>query len=610
MKKLLKKKGLALASIMLVMLVLSLLAVSVVGLTTNQYRYSLKKQNDTLAMQAALTGLDAAEKALDRELTSPSEVKNWDLLAPGSSLVPRTRVGEKSLYYKIDIMESSPDTCSVITTSTLENSGGSIDKQKRLKATFKKNCFLYAAYGCAKDDVGVALKDDSIIRGDVGSSRTSGKAVAIGQDTSPVTADVTSVSVSTTTHVQLQQNSPTSNTHVNVNQTTTTFVNSSDGDLLASNLQQNSTSMSTPYKPPSASSMLSMSVSQSMTVEEFVPPIKISQNTSISVTSPLSVFANAITTYSLSVLNKPNKKELSLKTDEPAAALTRQILAPQDYFGNSAEEIKGDMASRGGHGSSSSSGWSGPPIQYPPQPASTPSPASTPTPSPSFTPTSSDMLYTTSQHWSISNDQSSSEDQSKIVGDIYLTPAGQVERLIGGSINSLEGSENKTYLDKLTGKTIPVPAYLEPAGSSTTSAIPDTLTGGTYIYDTFEATGRTITIDASKGPIILYVRQSFIMDNSKINFTTSGTACDPRNLIVYASPSCSVSIKNGSRCSLLMAAPSTDIDVQGGVKGSSLVVGSLLGNKVNCSASVIEYPKGRLKDMRDRALLVSWEELP
>ncbi|MDQ7823535.1 MAG: hypothetical protein RDV48_12120 [Candidatus Eremiobacteraeota bacterium] len=703
MQKFWKKKGLALASIMLVMLVLSLLAVSVVGLTTNQYRYSLKKQSDTLTMQAALAGLNAAEKELDREATWPLSVRNWDQLAPNSNLVGWTRVGEKNLSYRVDLVDSTADTCTVISTARLEGPGGSIDKEKKVKATFKKNCFLYAAYGNTKNDAGVTALYNSKIIGDIGSSRTSAAAtgkvdsVIIGHQAEEE-SEVTHVAVNTSTMVNMLQESPSSATQVNVSQTTSTTINSSGGGFLA---QQNQTYTSLSKPPPSSSSpsaMLSLSLSTSMTTQNFVPPITINQSTSLNVSSPLNPFSYANTTYSLNF----NKKEVPLKADEPAM-LSRgghgggwgggggggggliiyvqfNVMSPNKYnynsssnssnynynYNNNNVNVNLSVNSSNNYQSQSQSQSQTTVVSTPHTPTVTPTqqtpfavstphtptvtptqqtpigqtptqqtpigqtPAATPAPQSSLSSTDQgDLLYSSSsatpstssssnylppnkpfsytawyntmQTWSINNG-SFLDDTSQIIGDIYVTPHGNVEMI---ATEGHYGAINNIYVDKLTNWKVPVPSYNEPVGLTATSAIADTITGGTYLYDSFDATGRTITIDASKGPVILYVRQRFSLSGSTINFA-SGAPCDPRNLIVYCSSYCSVSIKDESKCSLLLAAPSTDIDVQ----GKSYVVGSLLGNKVKCHASVIEYPKGRLKDMRDRALLVAWEELP
>ncbi|MDQ7823534.1 MAG: hypothetical protein RDV48_12115 [Candidatus Eremiobacteraeota bacterium] len=662
MQKFWKKKGLALASIMVVMLVLSLLAVSVVGLTTNQYRYSLKKQNETLTMQAALAGLDAAEKALDRDPLLPDKVNNWDQLAPNSNLVGWTRVGEKNLSYRVDLVDSTADTCTVISTARLEGPRGSIDKEKKVKATFKKNCFLYAAYGNGKNAPGVTAEYNSKIIGDVGSSRAdtanAGKkvnAVTIGQLASDETSNtVTQVAVTTNTQVQLQQSPSTSTPQVSVNQMTSTVVNSSGGGSSASQMSENSTQFSTSSKPPpsaSPSALLSISLSQSMTLNNFVPPIKISQSTSINISNTLNPISFATTSYSLSQnkreldlearssrchssSSKPNSNSVSVSYSCLSVSVT--FMKPPAYYSPlsyywapppkpqvtipqvkppqvttpqvTMPQVKPPQVTTP---QVTSPQVTSPQVTSPqataPEGETEPQSSISPSTGPSAyltqqTPFDYSAWYTTMQSWSINGESAAMTDTSQIIGEIYVTPDGEVKQ--EASEGHL-GTINRTYVEKLTSWIIPVPRYQEPDGLAVSSAVPGTIKSGSYVYDTFEVTGSTITIDASKGPIILYVRSKFALSGSTINFA-SGTPCDPRNLIVYCSSYCSVSIKDQSKCSLLLAASSADIDVQ----GKSYVIGSLLGNKVKCTASVIEYPKGRLKDMRDRALLVAWEELP
>lgn len=69
-------RGIALPTVLILLAIIMLMGISVTGLTTMQSRYSLKRNSEIIAKQAALAGINEALYLLDKN-QEWSDVSNW-----------------------------------------------------------------------------------------------------------------------------------------------------------------------------------------------------------------------------------------------------------------------------------------------------------------------------------------------------------------------------------------------------------------------------------------------------------------------------------------------------------------------------------------------------
>jgi hypothetical protein len=179
------RKGIALPSVLLVMVVLLMLAIAIFSLSTMQQRNSLRLRNEILSRQTAMTGLSVLEKELVRA------GNDWQAL--NIDAVKRGYVEKNNCFYEIAVDEIGPFQCKATVSGFQE--GGPPGRRERLcekalRVTYRKNVFEFTAVGgCYNEDTGefgVIIEDGSQVKGDIASFKpaTSNKGVQIKDERS------------------------------------------------------------------------------------------------------------------------------------------------------------------------------------------------------------------------------------------------------------------------------------------------------------------------------------------------------------------------------------------------------------------------------------------
>lgn len=155
------RRGIALISIVLVMSVMTLLAITFVATTTAQSRFSMNRQNNTVLRQTALIGINEMQKLMGTEDFKYRWHKADKWTKNGTKPIERF-VPENNSYYRIVVNsnECRPDWCIVTSEAYFNKDAGTglpIPPIKRISVTFKKNCFQYAALGTSQGDLGVKI---------------------------------------------------------------------------------------------------------------------------------------------------------------------------------------------------------------------------------------------------------------------------------------------------------------------------------------------------------------------------------------------------------------------------------------------------------------------
>lgn len=169
-------RGMALAAILVIMMIILLLAVSLVAMTTNQARYSLKRSNEAVTMQAALAGLNELEYALAPiddwggqpsdlfekilENLQPQYTEDADRPGPGGPepLTIEWPMRNIGCYYSVTILSDNytQTHCEVLCRGYFKESGGNRIWEKKLKGVFTKessSTVIYTGPQCTRIDV-------------------------------------------------------------------------------------------------------------------------------------------------------------------------------------------------------------------------------------------------------------------------------------------------------------------------------------------------------------------------------------------------------------------------------------------------------------------------
>ena len=116
------------------------------------------------------------------------------------------------------------------------------------------------------------------------------------------------------------------------------------------------------------------------------------------------------------------------------------------------------------------------------------------------------------------------------------------------------------------------------------------------------AENSAIDIDASNGPVIIFVKEQFSLSNTKFN--VSG---NPADVVIYCaydnSMACTVNIADNSQCRFLMAGRKSAMTISG-----SQVEGAVVGSRMTVdSGSKVTYPHDMIT-VGKRPVIISWEE--
>jgi hypothetical protein len=145
----LKTGGIALLSVMLVIVILTLLAVSIVGFSTMQGRYSLKRGMEITSKQAALAGFSEAESILAKTrdwsdsdtlvtaVPTPSGgAEHEAFVVTGPGCVYEKRLEGSDCYYSVDlkINMNDPSTADVVTSGYFKGPGNRIEWKRTIAA--------------------------------------------------------------------------------------------------------------------------------------------------------------------------------------------------------------------------------------------------------------------------------------------------------------------------------------------------------------------------------------------------------------------------------------------------------------------------------------------
>jgi Tfp pilus assembly protein PilX len=132
------RKGIALVTIIMMLLIFSILGVSVAGLTTGQYRFALKRNSDIASRQAALAAVAKAQYLL-------AVNSDW-LQAPSFLVVNNHYYPQSDRYCTIDLIPASCSAtmCSLVAWGYAKNQAGQPVWKKGVQVTFRRDAPVYA----------------------------------------------------------------------------------------------------------------------------------------------------------------------------------------------------------------------------------------------------------------------------------------------------------------------------------------------------------------------------------------------------------------------------------------------------------------------------------
>lgn len=191
-------------------------------------------------------------------------------------------------------------------------------------------------------------------------------------------------------------------------------------------------------------------------------------------------------------------------------------------------------------------------------------------------------------------------DSSKINGNIYIYKDAVVSGNYKNSQLQIVGN------DEVSSTHYTMPAGRNYQDITVQAGTKLTFTSGIHTIQNFKALeGSTIKIDATRGPVLIYVKESFSLNGAKFNVDG-----DAKNIIIYGGydskekTGCTVSMTNSSHASFLFNGKYSKIDVS-----NSKFSGSLLSDRVEIKEnSTVSFPASLVK-MKSMPEILTWEEL-
>lgn len=191
-------------------------------------------------------------------------------------------------------------------------------------------------------------------------------------------------------------------------------------------------------------------------------------------------------------------------------------------------------------------------------------------------------------------------DSSKISGNIFIYKDAVVSGNYQNSQLQIVGN------DEVSSTHYTVPEGRDYQDITVQAGTQHRFTSGINTVKNFKAMeGSTIKIDATRGPVLIYIKESFSLNGAKFNVDG-----DPKNVIIYGAydsiekKGCTVSMTNSSKASFLFNGKYSKIDVS-----NSKFSGSLLSDRVEIKEnSTVSFPASLVK-MKSMPEILTWEEL-
>jgi len=182
MRKHRRSRGIALAAIFMVIIIAVVLAVTVVGVTTSQIRYSLKRNCEIATRQAAISGVNDAKYLING-------LRDWNSLEP-SKMSPLSQMAriihEPTLTepyfkyecplagtdccYSVTIQKGTATDCRVTSSGYFRNSSGGHSWEKTIAISMHRDVLKPIMINASPEEKGMLAMIDSDIGGEISSS--------------------------------------------------------------------------------------------------------------------------------------------------------------------------------------------------------------------------------------------------------------------------------------------------------------------------------------------------------------------------------------------------------------------------------------------------------
>ncbi|MGV8118429.1 MAG: hypothetical protein AB2L14_01570 [Candidatus Xenobiia bacterium LiM19] len=177
-----KPRGIALATMFMIIIIAVLLAVTVVGIATSQIRYSLKRNSEIATRQAAISGIQEAKYLVNGWDT-------WDLLetarlspfpdaaqivhgpTPAEQyLIYESPLEGSNCFYTVVIEKGTGTQCRVVSKGYFKNSAGGHCWEKTVTAVLRRDILHPIMINASAGEEGMLAMIDSDIGGRIASS--------------------------------------------------------------------------------------------------------------------------------------------------------------------------------------------------------------------------------------------------------------------------------------------------------------------------------------------------------------------------------------------------------------------------------------------------------
>lgn len=174
-----KPRGIALATMFMIIIIAVLLAVTVVGIATSQIRYSLKRNSEIATRQAAISGIQEAKYLVNGwdkwdllETARLSPLPDTAQIVHGPTPAEQYLIYESPLegsncFYTVVIEKGTGTECRVISKGYFKNSEGGHCWEKTITAALRRDILHPIMMNASAGEEGMLAMIDSDIGGDI-----------------------------------------------------------------------------------------------------------------------------------------------------------------------------------------------------------------------------------------------------------------------------------------------------------------------------------------------------------------------------------------------------------------------------------------------------------
>lgn len=567
------RRGVALASVLLVVMMLSVLAVAIVTTTTSQVRFSLQRNKGIVSRETAVAGINEVFCRLDKEGQS------WKGVASAINNVEKF-MKENNCYYRIEVVENEKGLLTVISRGYFKNALGNAMWIKAIKVTFKSNLSKF----CGLSTGTKPLENDRPPFYVVGDSRIDGDVSCITGGNVAVSVGILNEGDNAASQQAQQVSSNTANTTL--------------ASIWAEEAGGSANSTPDPYAiiDYSIASMLSSNPSQQLVT--LVNNLLLYSMTGTNTGNNLGNMQNQVQNYLGDTSNIPSFSQqiAQIASNYQSQALQSAISSMATNVNTGGFQVLSSLTQQIPNFEQAM-------MQQLFQQQSNPQQQNQQA---ALTHTSSEVSTATDIRGVNAGKYSSgSQDLSKLDGDIYARRSDQVKA------SDIAFNKKRYQIRPTSDDEYSIPNMSANSKDfvdvNVSKNNPFTLKSGYHYINNIKGKNGTFIIDTSRGDIWVFLKNN--MELEDCSFVFADGDYNPRKIVIFglkdeSEKTKKVKLKN-TQANFVFMGNQYDMDIE-----SSMLVGAFAANSISVKKnSKLVMPKSVASGKMLRALIASWEEM-